>query len=56
MTGEEAADHFGWMAGFAGLDMPASSAITRERLGWIPTGPTLLEDLARMDYSVVPAG
>jgi len=56
LEGEEAARHFGWMAGFAGLDMPASSAFTRERLGWKPTGPTLLEDLARMDYSVPAAG
>jgi nucleoside-diphosphate-sugar epimerase len=49
---ETEAGHFGWMAGFAALDMPASGAITRERLGWTPAGPTLLEDLARMDYSV----
>lgn len=53
MTAEEAGAHFGWMAGFASLDMPASSAFTRERLGWKPTGPSLLEDLARMDYSIV---
>ncbi|MFL9841117.1 SDR family oxidoreductase [Sphingomonas sp. ST-64] len=52
ITESEAREHFGWMAGFASLDMPASAAITRERLGWVPTGPTLLEDLARMDYSV----
>lgn len=52
LSDTEAAAHFGWMAGFASLDMPASGAATRERLGWVPTGPTLLEDLARMDYSV----
>jgi hypothetical protein len=34
---------------FAGLDMPASSAITREKLGWVPTGPGLLEDLERLE-------
>jgi nucleoside-diphosphate-sugar epimerase len=47
----EAADHFGWLAGFVGLDMPASSDWTQKALGWRPTGPTLLEDLSRMDYS-----
>ncbi|NDW07544.1 SDR family oxidoreductase [Jiella pacifica] len=48
----EAGKHFGWMAGFASFDMPASSAVTRERLGWTPVGPTLFENLSRMDYSV----
>lgn len=48
---EEAAEHFGWMAGFAGLDLPASSMWTREALDWQPRGPGLMEDLARMDYS-----
>jgi len=49
----EAVDHFGWLSGFAALDMPASSELTRERLGWKPAGPTLLEDLARMDDDAV---
>jgi len=52
---EEAAGHFGWFAMFAGVDMPASSAWTRERLGWNPTGPVLVDDLKAMDYSVVAA-
>ena len=51
----EAADHFGWLAPFAGLDMPASSAWTRERLGWEPTGPDLLADLEGMNYSSAAA-
>ncbi|MDQ0326508.1 nucleoside-diphosphate-sugar epimerase [Rhodopseudomonas julia] len=51
VTKNEAETHFGWLSGFASLDMPASSSLTRERLDWRPTGPTLLEDLARMDYS-----
>ncbi|MGI4811965.1 MAG: SDR family oxidoreductase [Janthinobacterium lividum] len=42
---EEAAAHFGWMAMFVGMDMPASSAYTQARLGWHPTGPTLVADL-----------
>jgi hypothetical protein len=41
----EAATHFGWMAMFVQLDMPASSALTQARLGWKPTGPTLIADL-----------
>jgi len=53
LTPEEAPAHFGWLAMFAGLDLPASSAQTRELLGWIPTGPGLLEDLKAMDYSAV---
>ncbi|HEY3470820.1 MAG TPA: SDR family oxidoreductase, partial [Amycolatopsis sp.] len=35
---EEAAGHFGFVGRFFGLDMAASSAITRELLGWTPTG------------------
>jgi nucleoside-diphosphate-sugar epimerase len=42
---EEAARHFGWLAPFAGWDMPASNTRTREQLGWNPTGPSLLADL-----------
>jgi nucleoside-diphosphate-sugar epimerase len=42
---EEAQAHFGWMAMFVALDMPASSALTQARLGWKPTGPTLIADL-----------
>ncbi|MEK6297728.1 MAG: NAD-dependent dehydratase, partial [Paraburkholderia tropica] len=30
---------------FVGMDMPASSALTRARLGWQPVGPTLIADL-----------
>jgi hypothetical protein len=47
---EQAAEHFGWLAMFAGLDMPACSALTRERLGWRPTGPGLISDLDRAQY------
>jgi len=48
---DEVARYFGWMAPFAALDMIASSAWTCARLGWEPTGPDLLTDLAAMDYS-----
>jgi len=47
---EEAQAHFGWLSLFAGLDCPASSALTRQRLGWQPSGPGLLADLARMNF------
>jgi len=47
---EEAAAHFGWLAPFAGLDLMASNEKTRKELGWEPTGPTLLTDLANMRY------
>ncbi len=42
---EEAAAFFGFLAGFLSLDNPTSSKLTRERLGWNPTQPGLLEDL-----------
>ncbi|MGO8758528.1 MAG: SDR family oxidoreductase [Terracidiphilus sp.] len=50
LTPEEAPAHFGWLAMFAGRDVPASSAQTREKLGWAPTGPGLLADLGNMRY------
>lgn len=43
-------DHFGWLASFAAADIPASSARTREALGWQPTSPTLIEDVGSPDY------
>lgn len=51
LTPEEAGPHFGWLNIFMGLDMLASSTKTRARLGWEPAGPSLIEDLKRMDYS-----
>ena len=50
MSPEDAAGHFGWLAAFVGLDLPASSARTQERLGWHPTGPGLIADLEQMQY------
>ncbi|CAN5469766.1 SDR family oxidoreductase [soil metagenome] len=43
-------EHFGWFGGFAGADMPASSARTRGLLGWTPTGPDLLSDIDQPGY------
>ena len=47
----DAADaHFGWIGRFFGLDQPASSALTQQRLGWKPTHPGLVEDLELGHY------
>ena len=53
LTEAEAAEHFGWLARFITMDSPASSALTRERLGWRPTRPGLLDDLAEEHYFTV---
>ncbi|MQY26318.1 SDR family oxidoreductase [Nocardia aurantia] len=47
---EDVAGHFGWIGRFFAADGAASSAVTRELLGWTPTGPTLLEDIAAGGY------
>ena len=52
----DAQDHFGWIATFWGLDIPASGAITRERFDWTPTHPTLLEDIASGAYTADVVG
>jgi nucleoside-diphosphate-sugar epimerase len=47
---EEAADHFGWIAPFFGMDGPASSALTQEQLGWQAVQPGLIADLNAEHY------
>lgn len=47
----EAAEHFGWMGGFVSTDLLTSSAWTRKAMDWHPNGPSLMDDLKRMDYS-----
>jgi nucleoside-diphosphate-sugar epimerase len=47
---EDAGGHFTWLAGFLGLDSPASSALTRELMGWQPTQPGLIDDLGKGHY------
>src|SRR5262249_12648887 len=42
---EAASAHFGFLAGFLAIDSPASSAFTRELLGWLPMRQGLIEDL-----------
>jgi nucleoside-diphosphate-sugar epimerase len=61
ISADEAQSHFGWLAMFAAADLQASSAKTRKKLGWNPTGPGLIADLEQMRYpetdaaSVAPA-
>jgi nucleoside-diphosphate-sugar epimerase len=47
---EEAAEHFGFLAPLLALDSPASSAVTRELLGWQPTHAGLIDDLEESHY------
>ena len=48
---ENAMAHFGFVGRFVGMDMSASSARTRELLGWSPSGPTLVEDIEAGAYT-----
>ena len=50
MTADEAATHFGWLAGFLAMDAPASSALTQQWLGWAPHHPDLLTDMVQNGY------
>jgi nucleoside-diphosphate-sugar epimerase len=47
---EDAGEHFGWLGGLLAVDGPASSAVTRELMGWQPTHPGLIEDLDAGHY------
>ena len=47
---EQAAQHFGWLAHFVGIDCPASSKLTEEKLGWQPKQPRIIADLERGTY------
>lgn len=47
---EEAAEHFGWMSYFAGMDIAASSLLTQERLDWHPAQLGLLADIDHERY------
>ena len=50
VAAEDSGAHFGWIGALFGLDLPASSEVTRERYGWSPRRPTLLEDLDAGSY------
>jgi nucleoside-diphosphate-sugar epimerase len=47
---EQAAQHFGWLAHFVGVDCPASSKLTEEKLEWQPKQPGIIADLERGTY------
>lgn len=47
---DDALSHFGWIGGFFSLDAMVPSTLTRQRLGWEPTGPDLLADLDAGHY------
>jgi hypothetical protein len=42
---EKAMEHFGFLGAFLSINMPASSALTQQWLGWKPSGPGIIEDL-----------
>ena len=50
IAAERAFDHFGWLGAFFSMDVPASSTITRELLGWRPMHQGLLEDMEQGHY------
>ncbi len=45
-----AVEHFAELGHFVSLDSPATATVTRELLGWEPTGPSRLEDLEQDHY------
>jgi nucleoside-diphosphate-sugar epimerase len=51
---QDAGEHFGFLGGFFGMDIRASSARTRELMGWEPAGPGLIEDLDAGRYTREP--
>jgi nucleoside-diphosphate-sugar epimerase len=53
---EQAGAHFRWLAAYVAMDSPASSALTRTKLGWQPTHPGLIEDLDAGHYYPVRVG
>jgi nucleoside-diphosphate-sugar epimerase len=47
---DRAAEHFGFLGAFFAADLPASSAVTRQMLGWHPVQPGLIADLDEGHY------
>jgi nucleoside-diphosphate-sugar epimerase len=46
----DAVEHFGFLGRLLGLNLSATSTITRQLLGWEPAGPSLLADLEHGEY------
>jgi hypothetical protein len=49
-SAEDSAAQFGFLAGFIGLDSPASSTATRDLLGWEPVHQGLIDDFDQGHY------
>lgn len=50
ISGEDAGEHFTWLANFFAMDAPASSALTRKLLNWQPVQVGLIPDLDEGHY------
>jgi nucleoside-diphosphate-sugar epimerase len=50
VAGDQVAEHFGFLGAFFAADLPASSAITQQMLGWHPVQPGLIADLDEGHY------
>jgi nucleoside-diphosphate-sugar epimerase len=53
IASDDVQDHFGWIGAFFAMDLAATSTVTRELLGWTPTGPALIEDIDAGAYSAL---
>ena len=49
----DAAEHFGFLGHFIGLDSPASNAQTQQKLNWHPSHAGILDDLENGEYFAV---
>jgi nucleoside-diphosphate-sugar epimerase len=47
---DQVLDHFGWIGRFFAMDLIADSTVTRQRFGWSPSGPGLVEDIRAGAY------
>ncbi len=50
LSPDKAGEHFGWIGNFLMIDSPASSAYTRDLMGWEPKQVGLIEDLDQGHY------
>ena len=50
---DDAAEHFGFLGNFIGLDSPASNAQTQQKLNWHPSHAGILDDLENGEYFAV---
>jgi nucleoside-diphosphate-sugar epimerase len=50
VSAADAVEHFAPLGHFVSLDSPATATVTRQLLGWSPSGPGLLDDLDAGHY------